>query len=114
MNERRRVPRYSAHVNGSIKLPGENKAFAVVVEDLCILGCMLESCPPLEIRQECEFTMNWKGREFQTAAMVAWKSEQRQVGLEFLDSTPAKLQLLREICSDFIMRPLVQPSKDLP
>ena len=114
MNERRRVPRYSAHLNGSIKLPRENKAFAVVVEDLCILGCMLESGPPLEIHQECEFAMTWKGREFRTAVMVAWKSEQGQVGLEFLNTTPAKLQMLREICSDFIIKPLARQAKDLP
>jgi hypothetical protein len=114
MNERRRVPRYSAHVEASIKLPGENTALAVMVEDLCILGCMLESSPPLEVRQECEFVMSWKGREFQTPAVVAWRSDHGQMGVEFLNTVPAKLQLLREICSDFIMKPLVRLSKDLP
>jgi len=111
MNERRRVPRYSAHVNASIKLLRENSSFAVVVEDLCILGCMLESCPALEIRQECEFAMDWKGREFLTAAAVAWKSEQGQVGLEFLNTTQEKLQMLRQICADFMVKPLTRMSK---
>jgi hypothetical protein len=113
MNERRRVPRYSAHVQASIKLPGEDTALEVMVEDLCILGCMLESSPPLEIRQECQFTMPWKGREFQTPAVVAWRSEQGQMGVEFLNTAPAHLQMLREICSDFILKPLVRLSKDL-
>ena len=73
--ERRRVPRYSAHVKASIKLPGESAALAVMVEDLCVLGCLLEYAPTLEIHQECDFAMTWKGREFRTPAVVAWKGE---------------------------------------
>jgi len=107
MSERRRFPRYSAHVNASIKLPGENTAHEVMVEDLSILGCMLESCPVLEIRQGCEFAMTWKGREFHTAAVVAWKSEQGAVGLEFLNATQEKLQMVRGICADLTLKPLV-------
>src|SRR5208282_3865544 len=51
--ERRRVPRYSAHVNATIKLPAESTALAVLVEDLCILGCLLERGPMLEPHQDC-------------------------------------------------------------
>ena len=112
MNERRRVPRYSAHVSASVKLPGADTDQAVLVEDLCILGCKLESCPKLEVRQECQFALSWKGREFQTPAVVAWKGEHGQVGLEFVNTPPANLQMLREICAGFVMKPLVRLSKD--
>lgn len=111
MEERRRVPRYSAHVKASIKLSGENTVLAVMVEDLCVLGCLLESAPTLEIHQECEFSLAWKDREFQSSAVVAWRGEEGQVGLEFLNTAPASQQLLREICADFIMKPLVRLSR---
>ena len=111
-DERRRVPRFSAHVQASIKLPGENPAVAVMVEDLCVLGCLLENGPGLEVHQECIFALTWKGREFQTPAVVAWRGEQGQVGLAFRDTDPANQQFVREICADFLMKPLVRLSKD--
>src|SRR5208282_5337934 len=110
--ERRRVPRYSAHVKASIILPGESTPLPVMVEDLCVLGCLLENGPTLEIHQECNFALTWKGREFQTPAVVAWRGEQGQVGLEFRNTEPANQQLLREACADFLMKPLVRLSKD--
>jgi hypothetical protein len=107
-NERRRAPRYSTHLKASVKLPGEGAALAVMVEDLCVLGCLLEYGPTLEIHQECDFAMTWKGREFRTPAKVAWKGELDQVGLEFHDTDPANHHLLREFCADLIMKPLVR------
>ena len=106
--ERRRVPRYSVHVNASVKLPKEDAALAVIVEDLCVLGCLLEYGPTLGIHQECEFVMTWKGREFRTPSTVAWKSEQGQVGLEFQNTDAANVQLLRELCADLQTQPLVR------
>jgi len=107
-NERRRVPRYSAHVKASVKLPGESPALAVMVEDLCVLGCLLEDGPTLEVHQQCDFALTWKGREFRSLAVVAWKGEQGQVGLEFQNTDPANQQQLREFCVDFLMKPLVR------
>jgi hypothetical protein len=107
-DERRRVRRYSAHVKASVKLPGESTAHAVMVEDLCILGCLLESGPTLEDQQECGFALTWKGREFRTSAVVAWRGELGQVGLEFHNTDPANQQLLREFCADFLVKPLVR------
>ncbi len=104
INERRRVPRYSAHVKASIKLSEEGAPLAVMVEDLCVLGCLLEYGPNLEIHQECDFAMSWKGREFRTPAVVAWKGERGQVGLEFHHTAPANQQMLREFCADFLMK----------
>ncbi len=110
--ERRRVPRYSAHVKASVKLPAETAALAVMVEDMCALGCLLESAPTLEIHQECEFALSWKGREFHSAAVVAWKGEQGQVGLEFLNVPDGNKDMLKEICADLLVKPLVRLSKD--
>jgi hypothetical protein len=106
--DRRRVPRYSAHVKASVTLPGETTALAVMVEDLCVLGCLLEYGPTLQIHQEGDFSLAWKGREFRTHAVVAWKGEQGQVGLEFHNTDPENQQLLREVCADFLMKPLVR------
>jgi len=106
--ERRRVPRYSAHVKASITMHRETNALGVMVEDLCILGCLLEYGPTLEIHQEGEFSLVWKGREFRSPALVAWRGEQGQVGLEFHHTDPASQQLLREICAEFLMKPLVR------
>jgi hypothetical protein len=106
--ERRRVPRYSTHVKANVTLPGESTALAVMVEDLCILGCLLEYGPTLEIHQECEFAVTWKGREFRTPAVIAWRGEENQVGLEFRNTKPENLQLLREFCVDFHMKSLLR------
>jgi hypothetical protein len=108
--ERRRVPRYSAHLKANVKLPGEESSLAVMVEDLCVLGCLLEYGPTLEIQQECDFSLTWKGQDFQTPAVVAWKGEQGQVGLEFHHTDPAHHKLLREICPELFTRPLVRLS----
>ena len=110
--ERRRVPRYSAHVKASIKLPGENTPLEVMVEDLSVLGCLLESAPTLEINQDCDFAMTWKGREFQSPAVVARRGEQGQVGLEFRNGAPENQQMLGEICAELLMKPLVRLSKN--
>ena len=112
ITERRRVPRYSAHVNASIKLAGESTTLAVIVEDLCVLGCLLESAPTLEIHQECDFNLTWKGKEFQSPAVVSWRGDQGQVGLEFHNTVPANQQMLREICAELLMKPLVRLSRD--
>lgn len=110
--DKRRVRRYSAHVPATITLPGENTTVDVMVEDLCDMGCLLENGPTLEICQECSFALTWKGREFQTSAVVARKGEQGQVGLEFRDTDPASQQMLREVCADFVTKPLMRLSRD--
>ena len=106
--ERRRVPRYSAHVKATLRLPGENSTLAVMLEDLCVLGCLLEYGPTLQVHQECELSLSWKGREFRSQAVVAWQGAQGQVGLEFRNTDPVNQQLLREISADFLMKPLVR------
>jgi hypothetical protein len=109
-DERRRVPRYSAHIKANVKLPGESTALPVMVEDLCVLGCLLEYGPPLEVHQACDFALVWKGREFRTSASVAWRGGEDQAGLEFHNTDPENQELLREICTDFLMHPLVRLS----
>jgi hypothetical protein len=108
--ERRRVPRYSTHLKANVKLPGEDAALAVMVEDLCVLGCLLEYGPTLDIHQECDFSMAWKGREFRSPAVVAWRGEQGQVGLEFHDTDQENHKFLREICPELLTKPLVRLS----
>lgn len=81
-----------------------------MVEDLCILGCFLENGPSLEPHQECEFFMSWKGRDFQSPALVAWRGEQGQVGIEFHNTDHINQQRLREICAELLMKPLVRLS----
>jgi len=110
--DRRRVPRYSTHVKATVTLPRETTPLTVMVEDLCVLGCLLEYCPTLAVHQECDFCMAWEGRELRTHAVVAWRGEQGQVGLEFQNTGQANLQLLRELCADFQARPLVRLSED--
>ena len=110
-SDRRRAPRYSTHVKATLKLPGEGRVVWVMVEDLCILGCLLEYAPTLEVQQECEFAMTWKGRDFRTPSVVAWRREQGQVGLEFHDTDQEEQKLLREVCADFLTKPLVRLSQ---
>ena len=108
--ERRRVPRFSLHLRVGIKLPGEANALTVKLENMCALGCLLEYAPNLEPQQECEFFMPWKGREFRSRAVVAWKGESGQVGLEFLNTDAENFARLREICAELLMKPLVRLS----
>jgi hypothetical protein len=109
-DERRRVPRYSAHVKAHLRLPTDPAPMEVMVEDLCVLGCLLEYGPTLHPHQECEFSLVWKGEEVRTPAVVAWRGEHGQVGLEFHDTDSPNQQRLRQVCADFLMRPLVRLS----
>jgi hypothetical protein len=111
--KRQRVARYSAHLKASLRLPAEGGTFEVMVEDLSVLGCLLEYAPWLQVRQDCELTMEWNGREFRTSAVVIWKNMQSQAGLEFGSSDPASQALLREICAELRLKPLVRLSEDL-
>ena len=106
--ERRRVPRFSAHVKAIVRVPEETGDIPVMVEDLCVLGCLLEFGPTLQVHQECDFTVPWKGRELRTHAVVAWRGDQGQVGLEFHNTDAETQSLLREVCADFLMKPLVR------
>ncbi len=110
--EKRRVPRYSARLPARIKLPGEDTPVSVMVEDLGVLGCLLENAPHLELYQECTFSLTWNGREFQTSAVFARRGDHDQVGLEFRDIDPASQQMLQEVCADLLMKPLVRLSKN--
>lgn len=113
VTKRRRVARYSAHLKASLSLPAEGTTFEVIVEDLAALGCLLEYAPWLQVRQECELALEWKGREFRTPAVVIWKNEQGQAGLEFGSNDPASQALLREICAELRLKPLVRLPEDL-
>ena len=106
--ERRQAPRYSAHVSASIKVAGQQGTLAVMVEDLCVLGCLLEYAPMLEPDQECEFALTWKGREFRTLAVVVWKGERNEAGLKFHHTDHEQHALLRAMCNEFLEKPLVR------
>jgi hypothetical protein len=110
---KRRVARFSAHLKASLSLPAEGGTFEVMVEDLSLLGCLLEYVPWLQVRQECEFAMEWEGRQLRTPAVVIWKNMQSQAGLEFRSDDPAIQALLREICAELRLKPLVRLSEDL-
>jgi hypothetical protein len=97
-----------AHLKASLRLPADNTQLAVVVEDLCVLGCSLEYAPSLQIQTECELTVEWKGREFHTPAVVVWNNPQGQAGLSFHHTDPANQEMLRTICSNLRMKPLVR------
>jgi hypothetical protein len=73
---------------------------------------MLEYAPWLQVRQDCELTMEWKGREFRAPAVVIWKDAQGRAGLEFGSHDLANQALLREICSELRLKPLVQLPED--
>ncbi len=93
-------------------MAAESASLAVMVEDLCVLGCLLEYAPSLQLHQACELTMEWRGRQFRTPAVVAWKNTQSQVGLEFRNDDAASQALLREICADLRLKPLVRLTED--
>jgi len=112
-SKQRRVARYSAHLRASLRLPGERTAKEVIVEDLATLGCLLEYAPWLEVRQQCELSLVWGGREFRTPAVVIWKNEQGQAGLEFNSDDPDNQPLLREILAELRVKPLVRLPEDI-
>ncbi len=85
---------------------------AVEVEDLCVLGCLLEYAPSLQVQQECELTVEWEGRKFHTPAMVAWVSKRGQAGLAFHNPDSANQRLLREICATLRQKPPAPFPKD--
>lgn len=111
-NERRRVPRYTAHLKASLVSGEKSTAIPVVVEDLCVLGCLLEYAPSLQVHQECVLTLDWSGREFRTPATVAWNNRQGQAGLAFHDADAPSQDLLRKICAELRMKPLAPMTGD--
>jgi len=103
--DRRRVPRYTAHLKGILGLRDTGVQLSVIVEDLCVLGCLLEYAPTLQVQQDCELTVEWEGRKFHTPAMVAWISKNGQVGLAFHNKDPENQRQLREICAALRLKP---------
>jgi len=95
-------------MKASLRVPAESTTLAMVVEDLCVLGCSLEYAPSLQVQMECELSVDWQGREFRTPAMVVWITPQGQAGLSFHDMEKASQEMLREICRDLRMKPLVR------
>jgi hypothetical protein len=112
-SKQRRVARYSAHLKASLTLRAEGTTKQVIVEDLAALGCLLECAPWLEVRQKCELSLDWEGRKFRTPAVVIWKNEQGQAGLEFSSNDPDSQALLREICAELRLKPLVRLPEDI-
>jgi hypothetical protein len=112
-SKQRRVARYSAHLKASLSLPAEGTTVEVIVEDLAALGCLLEYAPWLQVRQQCELFLDWEGREFRTPAVVIWKNEQGQAGLEFSSNNPDSQALLREILAELRVKPLVRLGEDI-
>ncbi len=111
--KRQRAARYSAHLKASLSMPAEGATYGVMVEDLSMLGCLLEYAPWLQVRQDCELAIKWREREFRTRAVVIWKNLQSQAGLEFGSIDPDGQTLLREILAELRLKPLVRLSKDL-
>lgn len=111
-NERRRVPRYTARLKASLVSVEKSSVITVVVEDLCVLGCLLEYAPSLQVHQECELTLEWSGREFRTPAAVAWNNRQGKAGLSFHDTDASSQDLLRKICAELRMKPLAPMTED--
>ena len=56
--------------------------------------------------------MDWEGRELRTPAVVIWKNEQGQAGLEFSSNSPESQALLREILAELRVKPLVRLAED--
>jgi len=110
IRERRQVPRYSANLNGRLLVEGSTHS--VVVEDLGVFGCSLNYAPPMTPIQECELAIEWEGRHFRTQAMVAWIKAQSKVGLRFHGTDAENQELLRRVCSELRMKPLVRLKDD--
>ena len=113
VSRQRRVARYSAHLKASLSLPGEGTTLEVIVEDLAALGCLLEYAPWLQVRQKCELALDWEGRVFRAPAVVIWKNEQGQAGLEFVSNDADNQALLREILAELRLKPLVRLPEDI-
>jgi len=111
-SKHRRVARYSAHLKANLSLPAEGTTKEVIIEDLATLGCLLEHAPWLEVRQQCELSLDLEGRKFQTPAVVIWKNEQGQAGLEFSSHDPDNQTVLREILAELRVKPLVRLPED--
>ena len=108
IKERRQVPRHVANMKGGLRLAGETSTHAVVVEDLCVFGCSIDHPPSMTSHQDCELTVDWEGHQFRTQATVAWIKAQGKVGLKFHDTDEASQAMLRKLCAELRMKPLVR------
>jgi hypothetical protein len=54
--------------------------------------------------------MSWKGHEFHSPAVIAWRGEQGQVGMEFHNTDSDNQRKLRAVCAELLMKPLVRLS----
>ena len=65
----------------------------------------MESTGPLKVKEDCEITIEWEGKEFHAEAEVSWKSSKGEVGLRFLYVDQTSQELLRKICANLRLQP---------
>jgi len=107
MNDRRQVPRYVAELSAQVSQPLGTPPFRVTLVNLSISGCSLEGAGALQAKQECEIAFEWEDQEFRAEAAVTWKSTKGEAGLKFLFVSLAHQELLKKVCANLRLQPLI-------
>jgi hypothetical protein len=110
--ERRQVPRYLAELEATLMLRPQGGIVKVKVANLSVTGCCVENAAGLNADQECELAIEWEGQRFRADSEVTWKSTKGEAGLRFLYIDQKSQDLLRSICSNLRLMPLVLRPED--
>ena len=82
----------------------------LTVLNISTQGCRVRGLGSVAVGEDCELTINWRGKEFRREVNVRWTNREGEGGLEFLSMDETGLTFLRE----FLPTLRVEPPRPLP
>jgi PilZ domain-containing protein len=104
MHERRKAPRYSLGVEGTVNPPTGGAGTKVSVSVISTLGCSIECADRAQIGKKCELYFNWQDLQLGLQAQVVWKSA-GGYGLRFYSVDEETQQRLNDLCKALLIKP---------
>lgn len=112
MPERRKAPRYSLGVEGTVNPPTGGAGTKVSVSVISTLGCSIECADRAAIGKKCEVYFTWQDLQLGLQAQVVWKSG-NGYGLKFYAVDLETQRRLNDLCKALLIQPPAV-SKALP
>jgi c-di-GMP-binding flagellar brake protein YcgR len=94
MSERRATPRHSLVLSAEIRLENSGPTTRARVSDLSVGGCYVDTMNPFPVGTMIHLRLTHSGETFESKAQVVCEAPRMGMGMAFLETPPAQLELL--------------------